>query len=290
MNNSQTNIIFFGTSDFAGVIFNKLISEKYRLTVVTRPDQPVGRKKVLTPPVVKVLAEKNRISVLQPKKLDNAFNKQLSELNPDLFITAEYGKIIPQITLDIPAHGALNIHPSLLPAYRGPSPIQYALLNGETKTAVTIIKMDHKMDHGEIVVQKEFDINPNDTYKTLSAKLANSSASMLVKLIPEYLDNKVTLKPQDHTKATFTKIIDKKNGLVEKAMSANQIYNMYRAYTPWPGIHLADGTKLIDVEIKNNLLKINRLQIPGKKDMDAQNYINGYLKNNQTELFISSLF
>ena len=285
-------IIFFGTSKFAENILKKINNISL---VVTRPDMPQGRKKILTPPLVKVLAEQKSIPLLQPVKLDDNFNQKISALKPDIFVIAEYGNILPKSLLAIPQHGALNIHPSLLPKYRGPSPVQTALLNNETETGVTIIKLDEKMDHGPILNRQKIIINKQDNYTSLSKKLAQTGAELLIKTIPDYVSGKIKPQPQDHTKATFTKIIKKQDGLITEKKTAQEIHNLWRAYIEWPGIFLSNGTKLLNLELitdkkNNNLLKINRLQPTGKKAMDAQSYINGYLKNNQNSLFISSLF
>lgn len=280
-------------------------------TVVTQPDQPVGRKKIITPPPVKILAEKNNLPVLQPGKLDDDFNQKILAGKPDIFIVAEYGNILPQTTLDIPQHGALNIHPSLLPKYRGPSPIQTALLNGDQKTGLTIIKMDAQMDHGSIISKIQLLISKQDTYTTLSKKLAQAGAELLLKTIPQYISGKITPEEQNHRQATLTKIIKKEDGLITQEKTAQDIYNTYRAYIEWPGIYYESRIKnqesrlkLINIELtdlenkKNNplelfvenknlyltcadntVLKINSLQPQGKKQMNAISYINGYLKN-----------
>ncbi|MDD5290252.1 MAG: methionyl-tRNA formyltransferase [Patescibacteria group bacterium] len=153
----------------------------------------------------------------------------------DLFIVAAYGKIIPQKFLDLPKFGCLNIHPSLLPKYRGASPIQSALLNGEKETGVTIMKMDEKMDHGAIISNFQFPISNDDTYEILSEKLAQASGDFLLTIIPDYLSNKIKPAEQDHTKATFCKIIKKSDGEIDWNKPAKKIYNQWRAFWPWPG-------------------------------------------------------
>jgi len=295
-------IIFFGSGDFATAILNKLLqTADYQLAaLVTQPDKPVGRKKILTPPPVKIIAQQKNIPVLQPIKLTSDFNKKILAFGPNLFIVAEYGNLLPDSILAIPQHGALNIHPSFLPKYRGPAPIQTALLNDDKQTGITLIKMDEKMDHGQIINQQESIINKQDTYSSLSKKLAEKAAELLIKTIPEYISGKLKPIPQNHSNATFTKIIKKEDGLITKNKTAEQVFNMWRAYQPWPGIYLESGIKLLDIALadlknssaklftenknlylscaNNSVIKINRLQPPGKNPMSAQNFINGYIK------------
>ncbi|OGG87666.1 methionyl-tRNA formyltransferase [Candidatus Kuenenbacteria bacterium RIFCSPHIGHO2_02_FULL_39_13] len=312
MNKQYAKIIFFGTSDFAAIILNKLLQTAHcqLAALVTQPDKPAGRKKKLTPPPVKILAQQKNIPVLQPAKLDNNFNQKISALKPNLFIVAEYGNLLPGSTLAIPKHGALNVHPSLLPEYRGPSPMQTALLNDDRQTGITIIKMDEKMDNGPIINQQESIIDKQDTYTSLSKKLAEQSADLLIKTIPDYINKKIKPKKQKHAQASFTKIIKKEDGLITKNKTAEQVFNMWRAYQPWPGVFIESRIKnkelrikLIKIELtnlmnkKNNplelfiennslyllcanrtVLKINCLQLNGKKSVDAQSFINGYMK------------
>ncbi len=311
MAQKSPNIIFFGTSDFAQVILNTLIKKNYHIqALITQPDQPVGRKKIITPPPAKVLAKKNNIPVLQPAKLDEHLAQKLKSLNADLFILVSYGKIIPQNIINIPQYKTINIHPSLLPKYRGPAPIQTTLLNDEQTTGTTIILVDEKMDHGPIISQVKLQISDSDNYQTLLKKLADLSSELLIKTIPDYLEHKIQPREQNHQAATFTQIITKQDGHITSNQSAQDIYNMHRAYQPWPGIfgnlkvnNQQINIKLIDIELANptnqpnsplelfqqdnNLylqsanhtaLKINQLQPQGKNTTNAKNFINGYLK------------
>jgi methionyl-tRNA formyltransferase len=310
--NNQLNIIFFGTSDFAEIILKKLLSAEScsLLAVITQPDQPFGRKKIMTPPPAKLLAEQHNLAILQPEEFNEKLEEQLKKFSPDLFIVAAYGKIIPAHTLNIAKYGALNIHPSLLPKYRGPSPIQTALLNGDKTIGTTIMLLDEKMDHGPIINQQSTIINQQDNYLSLSKKLAEQSAELLIKTIPDYLAGKIKAQKQNHQQATFTRIIKKEDGFITEDKTAITIFNMWRAYMPWPGIfgQLRANSKqltikLLDIELKNLIkhknkplelfkqeqilylacakqtaLKINQLQPQGKKTMDAKSFINGYMK------------
>ncbi|MDP3004456.1 MAG: methionyl-tRNA formyltransferase [Candidatus Azambacteria bacterium] len=296
--------IFFGTPKFAAIVLEKLINVGYvPEAVICNSDEPVGRKQVLTSPPVKVLADKNKIPILQPKKLrDNSeFLNQLKNLKPDLAIIAAYGKILPKEILDIPKYGAINVHTSLLPAYRGASPIQYAILNGDKETGVIIMKIDEEMDHGPIISNVKIQISNNDTFESLSQKLAISGAKLLIKIIPDYIHGKIKPVAQDHSKATYTKIIKKEDGKIDWSKSAGEIERMTRAFYPWPtawaiwnnkilkileaGVANNGGKKTGEVFLKNNelavqcgenILIIKKLQLEGGKILSAKEFLNGH--------------
>lgn len=233
----QPKIIFFGTPEFAQIILQKLIDNGYKpALVVTAPDKPIGRKQVLTPTPVKVLAKKHKIPILQPEKLDDSFIYKLKTKTYNLIIVAAYGKIIPKSILDIPKYNAINVHPSLLPKLRGASPIQYAILNGDKTTGVTIMLMDEKMDHGPILANRKSQIAAGDTTEILSKKLVEIGADLLIETIPKWIGGKIKPKPQNHKSATFTKIIKREDGRIDWNKSADEIERMFRAFTPWPGI------------------------------------------------------
>lgn len=257
MAKKQNKIIFWGTPEFAAIILDALITSKFKpVAVVTAPDKPVGRKQILTPCPVKKLSLEHDIAILQPQSLKNNQDiiNHLSTMNPDIFILAAYGLILPKETLDIPQQGCLNIHPSLLPKYRGASPIQAAILNRDKTTGVTIIKMDEKVDHGPILAQQELEMTPKVssratersegshtnvshqiTYPELSGQLAELGGELLIKTLPKWLNNKITPKTQNHSKASFTKKITKQDGKIIWNRSAQYIEAMTRAYYPWPG-------------------------------------------------------
>ncbi|MFH1457164.1 MAG: methionyl-tRNA formyltransferase [Patescibacteria group bacterium] len=314
----QLRITFFGTPEFAEIILKHLLLEDaFTITaVVCAPDKPIGRKQILTPPPVKILAEKNNILVLQPEKLDNIFINKLKDLNSDLNVVTAYGKILPLAMLNIPKYKSINVHPSLLPKYRGASPIQTAILNGDLETGVTIMLMDEKMDHGKIVSSVKCQVSDIIKTHTLQNKLAEISAELLIKTVPDYISGKIKPVEQDHDQATFCKIIKKLDGEINWNKSAREIYNQYRAFSEWPGIftelkvnneklkikfieiNLTDVTPSFSSEYKigklfteNKKLYINcadnseysgleikKLQPQGKKIMDATSFINGYLK------------
>lgn len=228
-------IIFMGTPEFGAIILENLAGTPFKpVLVVTSPDKPVGRKQVLTPSPTKLVAQKYHIPIAQPEKIRDIVGK-LRELKPDLIMVAAFGRILPKEILDIPQHGSLNVHPSLLPKYRGPSPIQSVILDGEEKTGVTIILMDEKMDHGPIIKQQVIRLRGDETFEDLSKKLAESGVTLLMNTIPFWLKDMITPEPQDETEATYTKIFTREDGEINWRKSAKQIEREIRAFCPWPG-------------------------------------------------------
>lgn len=229
-------IVFLGTPDFAVPILKKIIANNFKpFLVITQPDKPVGRKQVPTPSPVKQLALENNITVAQPankKELTQLF----SDLEVDVCILVAYGMIIPAAVLDVPQFGFLNIHPSQLPKYRGPSPIQAALLNGEKITAVTIMKLTETMDTGPILVQQPVVIKAADTYLTLANRLSDAGAELLIQVLSKYLSGDVKLVEQDHQQATYCQIIKREDGLVNWQQPAQKIFQQFKALMPWPGL------------------------------------------------------
>jgi methionyl-tRNA formyltransferase len=232
------------------------------------------------------------LSVLQPEKISEA-KKQISELNPDLIIVAAYRQIIPKDILDIPRFGSLNLHPSLLPKYRGPSPIQTAILNNDQTTGLTIILMDEKMDHGPIITQEKIDISPDDTYQTLEEKLAQLASDSLIKILPQYIQEEIKPKPQDENKASYTKILTRQDGKIDWDKSAQEIERMVRAFSPWPGTWTEFNdkrvkilkAKVVDKESKATIktgdgyLFLELVQPAGKKPMTGEEFFRGHIKN-----------
>ena len=243
MENKQCKIIFFGTPEFSAIILDKLINSPFcTIAVVTAPDKLKGRKQILTPSQTKELSIKKNIPVFQPVFLRNnpQIIKELSNLKPDLFIVAAYGLILPLKILNIPHNGCINVHPSLLPKYRGASPIQQTILNGDKKTGTTLILMDEKMDHGPILAQRELEsqiLMSKITYPELNLKLAILSANLLIDILPKFLAKKIKIINQNHKQATFVKQINKSDGKIDWTKSAIEIERMTRAYHPWPGTY-----------------------------------------------------
>lgn len=236
--------IFFGTEQFAAGILQTLIeSGLFEIKfVITQPDRPVGRKQIMTPSPVKLIAEKYNLKIEQPESLKNY---KFPASNIQLNIVCQYGLIIPKNIIDTPAHGSINVHPSLLPKYRGASPIQSAIINGETKTGVTIMLMDEKMDHGDILMQQELEIAPNDTFPTLHDKLLEIAKPMIVDTAQKWVEQKTKPTPQNHDQATFCKMFTREDGRVNWNKPASEIYNLYRGLQPWPGVWtMADGKRI----------------------------------------------
>ncbi len=308
INLKNIKIIFMGTPEFAVPILNSLI-EKYKIiSVVTQPDKKVGRKQIINQSPVKKLAIKNNIKVLQPEQIrgNNEFIKAIKELKPDLIIVAAYGLILPKEILNIPQYKVINVHASLLPNYRGASPIQTAILNGDSKTGVTIMLVNEKMDQGDIIAQAETPISPNETSETLHDKLSDLGAKLLTKTLPKYLDGEIEPQKQDDSKASYCQLITKADGKINWQKSAIEIERQVRALNPWPGtwtIWQNKNLKILETEIlnpdvgcaeseigktfltaqkelaincKKGSLLLKKLQLEGKKNMTDKELINGY--------------
>ena len=278
MNNKKIKIAFFGTPMVAVYVLEEL--EKAGIIpdlVVTAPDRPQGRKMKIIPPPAKVWAVERGIPVEQPEKLQEIADK-LKNNDYGLFIVAAYGKIIPQEILDIPEHGTLNMHPSLLPKLRGPSPIQSAILK-ENETGVTIMVVDEEMDHGPIVAQEKVEIADwPPKARELEEILARRGGQMLAGVIPKWTAGKIKPKEQDHKKATYCEKITKQDGLITEKDSPETIVRKVRAFTPWPGAHFfVDGKRIIvtDAKIENNTVVIKRVKPEGKKEMLFEDFIKG---------------
>lgn len=282
-------IIFISTAEFGVPALEKLIASKYQPEfVITSPDKPAGRKQVLTPFPVKKEADKWQIPVLQPNNIGK-IKEKLKEIEPDLMIVVAYGQLLPKSILDIPKKGTLNIHPSLLPKYRGSSPIQNAILNNDTETGVTIMQIDEKMDHGPILGQIKAKINTDETAESLHNRLAYLSADYLMEILPKYLNNEITLQPQDDSKATFTKILTREDGKIDLNKKAEEIERQIRAYYPWPGtwlIYKGKRLKILKVKVadssghqalktKDKYLLPELVQPEGKKPMEWDQFLRG---------------
>lgn len=250
------------------------------IATVTREDKPAGRGQRVSLPPVKIVGQKHKILVLQPPKLkeNQDFFGKLRSLKPDLGIVAAYGRIIPKEVLEIFPKGILNVHPSLLPRYRGASPIQSAILEGEKETGVTIILLDEELDHGPILAQEKLKIDKDDTQETLTQKLGQMGAKMLIKVIPDWIGGKIKSQEQVHKKATFTKILTKEDGYIDpkKSPTPEKFQLMVRAFYPWPSVwtRLRQGSGEASKIIK--FLPGNLIQLEGKKPMDVRNFLNNY--------------
>lgn len=306
----EKKIIFFGSSFISKKILNNLIEQKLNIKlVITQPDKPVGRKKIVQQNSVKKLALSRKIPLKQFSKLDKKAVSFISKIKPDIIITCSYGKIIPEEIINLPKFKSINIHPSLLPKFRGPSPIQTVLLNGKNYTGISFMLMDKKMDHGDIIFQKKIKINKNDDYNKLEKVIIDESNRNLVKVIKKWINDEIKPKKQVHSKATYTKIIEKKDGFIDfRRENAQEIYNKYRAFVNWPRIYsfwkkndkkkkiifeeieffsknlktkyqngeVAKIDKKLAIKTKNGFIIIKKIQIQGKKIINAQDFVNGH--------------
>lgn len=302
------NVIFMGTPDYAQKILQRLIdTEDINVTAVyTQPDKPVGRKKILTPPPVKTIAQEHNIPVYQPKRLrDEETIQEVLQIKCDYIVVAAYGQILPQKILD---HApCINLHASILPQYRGASPIQQTLLNGDKKTGVTAMLMEEGLDTGDILKIETIDVADDMMVEELFEKLTQTAADLTIDVLHKF--ESYTPKKQDEEEATHCKKITKADGEVSLE-NALEVYNKYRAFTPWPGVYLsselklkemklesADGVheeagkiiaidkKSIVVTCKQGSLRIYKVQPQSKKEMDVLSYINGKRVSLEDTLF-----
>ncbi|TSC55670.1 MAG: methionyl-tRNA formyltransferase [Parcubacteria group bacterium Greene0714_21] len=272
-------MIFFGTRGLGAKVLEHLLRNGYSPTlVVTGPDKPAGRKQELTPSPVKKVAQEHNLSLTQPERPAELLSR--SELKEAEFIVlAAYGNILPKELVGLPPKGALNVHPSLLPLYRGPSPERSALLNGDEKTGVTVIVMDEKVDHGPILAQEEFVIPEDMRHEELHAKLGEIGGELLVKTLPLWLEGKIEPKEQDHTKATYTKKLTREDGRIDWKKPAEYIERQVRALNPWPGTFTTfEGKrlKILKAHIEQGTLIIDELQLEGKKPTTYREFLLGH--------------
>lgn len=227
-------IVFMGTPDFSVPILQALANTNYEIVlVVTQPDRPVGRKKKITPPPVKIEAENLHIPVFQPKKLRNDFETIL-EYKPDLIVTAAYGQLLPNELLEFPPFGCINVHASLLPELRGGAPIHYAIIQGKEKTGITIMYMAEKLDAGDILTQQSIPIEMNDHAGSLHDKLSKLGTDLLLDTLPKLFSQEIQAIPQDDLKATFASNIKREEEKIDWTRSNLEIYNQIRGLHPWP--------------------------------------------------------
>lgn len=290
-------IIFMGTPDYAEAILKRIIDTEDMevVAVYTQPDKPVGRKKIMTPPVVKTLAIENSIDVYQPSRLrDEDTVNELLKIECDYIVVAAYGQILPREVLD---HApCINLHASILPQYRGASPIQQTLLNGDKQTGVTAMLMDIGLDTGDIIKIDTINVSDDEIVGTLFERLTQTASDLTIDVLQNF--NAYTPEHQDDALSTHCSKITKADGEVE-FLNAKELYNKYRAFTPWPGVYLKSGLKLkkillenttkagdagkivkidsdsIVVACKEGSVKIFTVQAPSKKEIDVISYING---------------
>jgi methionyl-tRNA formyltransferase len=239
------DIVFMGTPEFAVESLNMLVNEGYNiLAVITQPDKPRGRGNKVSFCDVKKYALKHDLNVLQPKSMKKGeIVEQLKSMKPDLFITAAYGKILTKEVLDIPKHGCINVHASILPKYRGAAPINWAIINGDEKTGITTMMTDIGVDSGDILLTDEISIDKDDTARTLHDKLSVLGAKTLKKTLKELENNTLKRIPQDNSKATHVSMMNEELGKIDWTKDAIKIFNLVRGTNPWPGAYTYYDTK-----------------------------------------------
>lgn len=299
----MSNIIFMGTPDFSTTVLEMLIAEHNVIAVVTQPDRPVGRKKKMTPPPVKEIAVKHGLPVYQPEKLTQSEElEQIIALESDLIVTAAFGQLLPEKLLEAPKLGAINVHASLLPKYRGGAPIHQAIIDGETKTGITIMYMAKKLDAGDIIAQRAIDIEQQDDVGTMHDKLSFLGADLLKETLPAIINGTNNRQPQDDSEATFASNISRDDEKIDWQQPAEAIYNHIRGLSPWPvaytimddanmklyAAHIVTNKKgkpgeIIETTKKaiivgtgsQDAIALTDIQVAGKKRMLAANYLSG---------------
>ncbi|MCA9364878.1 MAG: methionyl-tRNA formyltransferase [Candidatus Moranbacteria bacterium] len=303
--------VFMGTGQFATIHLTQLLKENYNITSIytQREDGNEKKQKDTQQNPIEQIAQKRNIPIRSPQKWNAETIEEFQKTKPDMVIVASYGKILPEEVLGTPGFGCINAHPSLLPKYRGPSPIQNTLLNGDTETGVTIMLMDTGMDTGPIIAQEKSTITPQDTTPELLERLGQQSANLLTKTLPQWVERTISPTKQDKTKATLCQMIDRQDGKIHWAMTTEEIINRYRALTPWPGIftfwkkdgsnirlkliHVTQNEPLTNTQEKkqgevfaheggvyiktmNGSLEIEEIQREGKKAMSINEFIAGH--------------
>ncbi|HIU39862.1 MAG TPA: methionyl-tRNA formyltransferase [Candidatus Aphodocola excrementigallinarum] len=305
-------VIFMGTPDFCVPILEELIKKCTVIAVVTQPDKEVGRKKVLTPSPIKEVALKNNIKVLQPVKIKEEY-QDIIDLNPDIIITCAYGQIVPEVILNAPKYGCINVHASLLPKLRGGAPIHKAIINGYKKTGITIMYMDKGMDTGDMISKKEVDITDFDTAETLHDKLQKASVPLLMETLPSIINGTNKREKQNNDEATYAYNVSREDEHVNFNDTSLNVYNKIRGLNSWPGAYATLDDKNIklwvskisdnvydkkpgtivnlnkdgmEVVTKDKSILITELQLPGKKKMNIKDFING----NKKEDYLNKCF
>lgn len=286
-----SDFVFFGTDEFSVATLAELKKlEVLPTLIITAPDKPRGRKLLLTPPPVKLWAEENKIPYRQPKNLRSAnIRSDLKEISRSgLGLVAAYGQIIPPSIFNLPKYGTLNIHPSLLPKYRGPTPIQNAILAGEKETGVTIMLIDEQIDHGPTLKAKSLKLKDKN-YIEIRDELAREGARLFVKLLPDWLAGKIVPQPQNHQSATYTKKFKKEDGEINLSQDDTLgdkgvvLYRKFLAYQPWPGIYFITKRNSQDqrviitaARLEHNRFIIDRVKPEGKNEMSWPDFQRGF--------------
>jgi len=275
------NSVFFGSDEFSLVVLKQLVEAGWPISaIVTETDKQAGRGLQLKQSETKKWATENGIAVFQPETKAE-ITEILSQIKPHLALLASYGKIIPDEALNIPTYGFLNVHPSLLPKYRGATPLQSVILNGDEQTGVTIMKMDAGVDTGGIVAQKTLPLHQTETFSELKDALAAEGASLLLRQLPSYLSGQNEPKIQNNAAATGTKKLSKDMGEIDWTQSAEQIDRQVRALNPWPGTYTFLGEKRLKIlasQVSDGKLSLLEVQLEGKKPTAWPEFVRGYQK------------
>lgn len=305
----KIRIVFMGTPQFAAVILENLLRHHYHIVgVVTQPDKPVGRKQEIKSSAIKELSLRESLPLIQPTRLDDESIDAIKSWRPDMIVVAAYGRILPKKLLLIPGFGCVNVHGSILPRWRGASPIQNAILSGDTETGITIMRMDEGMDTGDIITTETTPIEPDEIKSELETRLSKIGSELLAHTLPRYVEQKITLKKQDDTSATLCQLIEREDGRIFWNAHSQAIYNRYRALSPWPGVftfwkrgetllrlklitlsHLKQSPHIertlgeifeisdsIGVKTTTGVIILHQIQLEGKEPTDIRTFINGY--------------
>ncbi len=257
-------IVFMGTPEFAVPCLKALLDARFDVVAVySQPDRPAGRGRGMAPGPVKMLAAESEIAVVQPDTLRSATAAtRLAQFAPDVIVVAAYGLLLPETVLDIPRHGCVNVHPSLLPRHRGPSPIPWAILEGDHVTGVSMMLMDAGMDTGPVLEQVEVPVSDDDTALELRDKLAALAASMLPCTLDRWAGGEIMPRAQDNTQATYSRLITKKDGEIDWKLTAVELWRRVRAFHPWPGCYTSWNGCLLRITEAEPLPELNA--VPGR--------------------------
>lgn len=258
----MSKIIFAGTSEFGIPTLEKLKSSHELVLVITQPDRPTGRNKTLTPPPMKLWAMKNVIEVSQPEKISELENR-ITNMQADLLLVAAYGQIIPGNILSIPKFGSVNIHGSVLPKYRGASPIQATIFNGDKTGGISLLHMDEKMDHGPLLATQSVELTGKETFPELYASLSEVAATLTEEALANFLGGSLIPRPQNHAEATFTKLLTRNDGRIDWNRTASEIDCHVRAYNPEPGTWTLLKGKVVKI-LEVEKVMDNKIELPGK--------------------------
>lgn len=285
----NSKITFWGSSEFSVYCLEELKNlDILPSLIITTPDAKVGRGLILTANIVKIWAKQNDIPCLTPNKLNKDFIVELKNIGGDIALVASYGKIIPQEIINLPKYKTLNIHPSLLPKYRGPSPLQEQIINNDKATGVTIMQIDEQVDHGPIIIQEKLSeshnlVNKPVSFNELEKITAKMGVVLFAKILPLWIAGEIKATEQNHSEATFTKKVEKNDGLIDLELDKPaRNYLKYLAYSTWPGTFFflnKDGKKIRviikDTEYKDEQFIINRVLPEGKKEMSYDDFLRG---------------